>query len=1149
MMPRKPTDDELEERVQALEQALQESEERFEAVFDGSRDAIFITDSTTRFVHVNRAACALTGYAREELLGMRIPDLHAPEDRRAFDEYFDRIFSGEAVLSEADILRKDGAKVSTEFSNTRVTIGDGACMHTVARDVSGRRQAEEVYEAQQARLQSLFDNSPEAIVLLDGDNHVTASNAAFERIFGYAASEARGEVIEDLICPERFRDTEAKELDKQALQGIRGEEIIRHRKDGEEIPVRVWAGPASAGDDTAGRFVVFEDIHEQKQAEEALRLSEEKFAKAFYGAPLLITISLLKDGRYVEVNDAFVRITGYTRDRSVGTTSTDLGFISRADRARLIHVLETDGRVREMELELRCADGSKLVCLYSGEVIETEGGAHLISIATDITERKQAEDAVRDRQVELEQILEAMPVALVYADVDRRIMQVNSAFTRMFGYAPEEVLGQKTEIIYARPGEFEEQGRRRYNRQARETYASYEIAYRRKNGEIFPSETVGTPVRDSRDRVIGLLGLVRDITESKRAEEAVRESENRFRTLFEAAPVSMLALQDGKCTLANPASARLLGYERPEDLVGLSALDTIAPESRGLIQTRMAQLDARQRNEPVELSVLRPDGERAWTLSSSVSIDLVGRPAVLVIGQDITRQKRAEQERERLLSAIEQLAEVIVITDAEGTIQYVNPSFEKVTGYTMDEVQGRNPRILKSGRRDEAFYRELWETITGGRIWQGRFVNRKKDGSLYTEEASVSPVFDEGGTVTNFVAVKRDITSEIEWERRLTNAQKMEALGTLAGGIAHDFNNILSAIMGFSEMVEADLPEESRSRDDIKEVITACTRARDLVKQILTFSRQSDREPRPVRLDLVVKEALKMLRSSLPTSIEIRQSVSPDIPAVVADPTQAHQIMMNLCTNASQAMEDGHGTIEVALDKTRLDAEQAARIGERAPGAYVRLEVRDTGEGIPSDALERIFEPYFTTKKVGEGTGLGLAVVYGIVQECGGGITVESRPGRGSTFSVYFPATEKEGLPPSEAGREQLPSGRERILFVDDEPPIARLGRRYLERLGYTVTVQESSEEALALFREDAAQFDLVVTDMTMPRMTGDELAAEILAIRPDMPVILCTGYSSRVSESRAREIGVRAFVMKPLTQSELAHTVRRLLDERPGSH
>ncbi len=642
----------------------------------------------------------------------------------------------------------------------------------------------------------------------------------------------------------------------------------------------------------------------------------------------------------------------------------------------------------------------------------------------------------------------------------------------------------------------------------------------------------------------GNLELARALDDRARAEKALQENELKYRALVEHAQDAIYVLQDGLVRFANASASGMTGYTG-EEILGKRFTDFLHPEDRASIEQRYQdRLAGKDVPTNYDLRILTRTGGEIWVQVNQVVIEWEGRPATLNIARDLSGQRRAEEARERLLSALEQVAEAIIITDPDGAIRYVNHAFEEVTGYDADEVRGRNPRILKSGKQDDPFYRELWQTISNGETWQGRMVNKRKEGTLYTEDATISPVVDAAGSITNFVAVKRDITAEIDLEARLARAQKMEAIGTLAGGIAHDFNNILSAILGFTEMAAADLPEGSRSREDLGEVITACGRARDLVKQILAFSRQSEHEAKPLRIDLVVNEALKMLRSSLPSSIQINKLIQPDLPTVFADPTQIHQIMMNLCTNAAQAMEKEQGTIEVVLDETRVGKDRAGEAVDLTPGSYVRLEIADSGKGMPAEICDRIFEPYFTTKRAGEGTGLGLAVVYGIVKDLGGDLFVESEVGLGTRFRICLPAAGREAgesRPPT--APSNLPLGKERILFVDDEPPIVRLGEQYLRRFGYEVTTRQSATEALELFRSDPHRFDLIVTDMTMPHMTGDELAAEMLSIRSDIPVILCTGYSKRITEVKARELGIRAFVMKPLTQHELAKTVRDVLD------
>lgn len=376
----------------------------------------------------------------------------------------------------------------------------------------------------------------------------------------------------------------------------------------------------------------------------------------------------------------------------------------------------------------------------------------------------------------------------------------------------------------------------------------------------------------------------------------------------------------------------------------------------------------------------------------------------------------------------------------------------------------------------------------------------------------------------------------------LQRSQKVEAIGTLASGIAHDFNNILGAVIGFSELVLLDLPEDSRSRKNLEMVLAAGERAKDLVQQILAFSRQSEEERKPLQIGHTVKEVLKFMRASLPTTIEIRQQVDTDIGYVMADPVQIHQVVMNLCTNAHHAMTDKGGVLDVRLTSCALGTRQAVLRPPLKPGPHVKLTVKDTGHGMERAVMEKIFDPYFTTKEKGVGTGLGLAVVHGIVEKHGGAITVESAPGTGSCFEIFFPSIQKteaiEGRIPGE-----IPGGSERILLIDDERVLVDMGRQTLEHLGYRVETSTSSVEALALFRRQPHRYDLVITDMTMPNMTGDRLAMEVMRIRPDIPIIICTGYSEEILTETARNVGVKALVKKPILTSELARAVRTALE------
>jgi signal transduction histidine kinase len=445
---------------------------------------------------------------------------------------------------------------------------------------------------------------------------------------------------------------------------------------------------------------------------------------------------------------------------------------------------------------------------------------------------------------------------------------------------------------------------------------------------------------------------------------------------------------------------------------------------------------------------------------------------------------------------------------------------------------------------------EAWPDFTqklreqGSHCFETR--HRKKNGQVFPVEITANILNFEGKA--HFFAYGRDISDKIsaeekrkELENQLMQAQKMEAIGTLAGGIAHDFNNILFSIIGFTEISISAVPPGSKLEDNLQRVLNAGIRAGDLVKQILAFSRQTDREIKPVQIKPIAKEALKLIRASLPATIEIHKDIRSDSP-IMADPTQVHQIIMNLCTNAAHAMQDTGGRMVVSLIDVELGADVTDPHPDIAPGPFIKLTVSDSGCGIAPEIKDRIFDPFYTTKELGEGTGLGLSVVHGIVKDCGGMVTVESTPGEGSTFNIFFPVIESE-QGAEIVTRAPLPTGTERILFVDDEESHVEMGKQVLELLGYRVTAQTSSREALKVFRAKPDEFDLVVTDLTMPKMTGDVLAKEIMAIRSDMPVILCTGYSGKITPAKAKALGIKEVVMKPAVVEEIARTVRMVLD------
>ena len=535
--------------------------------------------------------------------------------------------------------------------------------------------------------------------------------------------------------------------------------------------------------------------------------------------------------------------------------------------------------------------------------------------------------------------------------------------------------------------------------------------------------------------------------------------------------------------------------------------------------------------------------------ASFSDINLIsGVASQIALGISSSRTHHRLQESRALFdSFMEHLPALAFIKDHEGRYVYTNPFY----GTLFDE-----PPNCRLGKTDM----DLWPAEVGQALMandrrvldESRIFNfvetTQRNGETQYWQVSKFPLSREGES-SYLGGVAFDISDRMkteeakqELEFRLLQTQKMEAIGTLAGGIAHDFNNILSAIIGFTEMSLMDVAPDSGLTENLQKVLQAGGRARDLVKQILTFSRQSQMDPKPIQLQPIIKEALKLLRASLPTSLKMDAIIAP-AGTVMADPTQIHQLIMNLCTNARDAMENVEGTLTVILEPVTMGAGEAARYPRMVPGNYCKLTVCDTGQGIPSHIMEKIFDPFFTTKGEGRGTGMGLAVVHGIVERIGGAIAVDSTPGEGSCFIIFLPVIEDQpsAILPATL---KVPGGSERILFVDDEPFQTDLGRQMLGRLGYRVKAFTRSLEALETFEAHPEAFDLVITDMTMPEMTGDELARRILAIKPGLPIILCTGYSERITEEAAQALGIRGFAMKPVVIRELGLLLRKILDE-----
>jgi len=734
----------------------------------------------------------------------------------------------------------------------------------------------------------------------------------------------------------------------------------------------------------------------------------------------------------------------------------------------------------------------------------------------------------------LQTVLDTVGEAIITVDDKDVIIRANDEALDMWGYSRAELIGSNlSKLIPSISNETSEFGERT------------EVNGIKKDGAAFPIE-VKIKETQATDKVL-FTAAVHDITERKQAEETLKASELRFRETLENVHMAAVQLDTGgKVTFANDFVLELTGWNR-EQVIGENWFDIfIPPETRERKKSVYRKVIANKGeiHPHYENSILTRSGDlRLISWNSTVLLnnkgDYIG---VTSLGEDVTERRRTEEELTRLGTAIEQAEESIIITDSEGNIQFVNPAFEKITGYSREEAISQNPRILKSGKHDEAFYKDLWEIITKGKTWTGRLINQKKNGDLYEEDATIAPVLSPQGEIINYIAVKRDVTKEARLERQARQSHKMESIGTLAGGIAHDFNNLLTPIIGYIEMVLYDMPKGSEKRDSLEEALGASLRAKELVKQILTFSVKKERELAPTVIHTIIKQSLKLVRASLPATIEILEDIDKNSGVIMADPVQIDQLIMNMCANAGYAMQDGGGRISIILIPVEVDEKWAeSQLGLRA-GSYILLSVSDTGVGMSKEIMDRIFEPFFTTKPEGEGSGMGLATAHGIVKAHKGLITVESQPGEGATFNLFFPRIESQAL---QENKQELsiPKGDERILLVDDEEVLAKMGKKILERIGYHVQAVTRSSKALEMFQDSPDAFDLLLTDQTMPGMDGATLIVEIKKIKPDLPAIICTGLNRSVSPELAKEIGIQEFIAKPYTAQSLAESVRRALD------
>lgn len=1136
---------------------LHESEERLRIAIEAARIGTYMTNLEADKVYWSPELCDILGVpqgmARSNEDAYKV--VHEGDiervlavGRRGLDPDGDGSF-----CSEHRIVRPDGQvrwilwRGRTLFRETESgripSKRIGACV-----DITDRVQAEELLAESERRLSTLMANLPGMAYRCLNDNLWTmkfVSSGCLE-LMGFPPDhllENRRTSYAELIHPD----------DRQMVWGQVESSLDRRSPFNLTYRIRTaggdekWVLEKGQGVfSSSGELLAIEgfitDITDRRRAEEALLRSEQLYRGIFESASIGMTrVSL--DGIYREVNPAMTRILGYRAAELIGMPVEAFTYPEDLERrAQFLRDL-IEGHIAFGEQERRFVhkNGSLVCTLISASVQRDPDGRPLsfISLVQDISERKAAVDALRESEERHRQIVESSTDAIVMRSGDA-VIYANPAAVKLFrAGCAEDLVGKRyLDLVYPDDrAESIERIRRGSHEQWIAPLREHRILTL--DGQPVHVESTGVPVQYRGETQ--LFGVFRDITGRKKAEEALRKSEEIFNSFMTHCPVYVFFKDETTRPIRLSRNyEQLLG--RPiKELLGRT-MDELFPSemAKKMIEDDLSVIRG---GRPIRV-VEELNGRTFETMKFPILQP--GKPNLLAgFTIDITERKQAEaavrESEARYRSLIENIPQAVVLKDRESNYLSINTAYAHTFGLRQDQVIGKSdydfhPKHLADKFRQED--RLVLETGENIEFEEEGVVDGEK---RFYHKVKV-PVRDSVGKIIGVLTTLSDVTDRFRMEEHLRHSQKTEAIGALAGGIAHDFNNILSAIIGYTELAMLNEGAE-RCAAELNEALTAANRAKDLVKQILAFSRQTDEDRMPVKVGLVAREAVKFLRATLPATIEIKMHIDDRSGTVLANSVELHQIIMNLCTNAQHAIGEQPGLLEIEVQDAEIELAQKNDLIDLEVGSYVRVSVKDTGDGMPSDVVKRIFDPYFTTKETGVGTGLGLAVVHGIVKKYGGTIKVESVPGRGSAFHIYLPKAERTAQIMAEQPKP-IKGGSERILFIDDERMIVDVGQKALQKLGYHVVSRTSPIEALELFRAKPDHFDLVITDQTMPGMTGDALTRELMSIRPNVPVIICTGYSQRLNPERAKQIGIKAFVMKPILINEIAAAIRKVLDE-----
>ena len=899
----------------------------------------------------------------------------------------------------------------------------------------------------------------------------------------------------------------------------------------------------------AARDVAFAIRHleheaQRRSAETALQQKTHELNLYFDSALDMLCIADMH-GYFRRLNPAWERTLGYPLEKIQTCRFMDL--VHPEDVAQTVRAMEqlsSQSPVLEFTNRYRHADGTYRWIEWRAFPKEDL----IYAVARDTSVQHEAQAALQASEERFRHMAEKIESVFWIASADcSRTLYVSPAYEKIWGLPSETICNSPKILAQSSLPEDRDAALAAINA-ARNAGNQFDVEYRitRSDGGIVWIRDRGFPVRNTLGAITHVVGIADDISMHHLASEKLRESEQKFHNAFANAAIGFaISLPDGRWADANPAFCHITGYSIRE-LCSMTSDHLVHPEDLATCQwLHHRMLEGLTRDFVLEHRVVRKDRAVVWIRQSTSLIrDSSDHPQwVIVLVEDITERKAAETELRKLSQAVEQSPVSVVITDTKGNIEYVNSKFTQLTGYAFDEVRGQNPRVLKGPNASPEDHRTLWQTITRGETWHGEFHNRKKNGEMYWELASISPIIDTNGVITHFLAIKEDISARRALEAQLRQAQKLESIGHLAGGVAHDFNNILAAILLQLDLLQMNPVLDAETQGSLRELSGATKRAANLTRQLLMFSRRSVLEVKRIDLNEVVANLLKMLGRLIGEHIHMRFDRTATLPFVEADPGMMEQVLMNLTVNARDAMPKG-GMITITLSSIQADEARTTPHPGVQPGEFVCISVADTGCGMTPETAARIFEPFFTTKEVGKGTGLGLATVHGIAGQHRGWVEVESEIGKGTAFRVFLPAVHAAPVEAPKADNNFLLRGTETILLVEDEPGVRTVTSASLRKVGYRVLEAAHGPEAMIVWQRAKADIDLLLSDMVMPHgITGLELATAFRAEKPSLKVIISSGYSAEmVAQLHSEEKGI-VRLQKPYQISTLSKTVRQCLD------